>query len=70
MGPASEVEIFHDLRGETVTSIITEKTATAREKKNNNTHTPTHTRIVNLQGDKGSGPFNCRGNNRNLQFVN
>lgn len=49
MGPASEVEIFHHLRGETVTSIITEKTATARE--NNNTHTQ-HRPTVNLQGVK------------------
>lgn len=40
------------------------------KKKQQHTHTPTHTRIVNLQGDKGSWPFNCRGDNRNLQFVN
>lgn len=50
VGPASEVEIFHDLRGETVTSIITEKTATAREKKTTTTHTHPHTHSESAGG--------------------
>lgn len=56
VGLASEVEIFHHLTGETVTSIITEKTATAREQHTQQTHTSqTHThRHCDSAGGKGA----------------
>lgn len=53
MGPASEVEIFHHLGGETVTSIIAEEKQPLPEKTNNDTDTQ-HRHTVNLQGDKGA----------------
>lgn len=49
VGQASEVDIFLNLRGETVTSIITEKTATAKKTQAASDYPGREKRLTNVK---------------------